>query len=43
MLPEHIKLAGDGFLELSEDRVKTLVKSEPISDVYHVEQTPFAR
>lgn len=37
------KTASDGLLELSEERLRSIMRSEPITDVYHVEQTPFAR
>lgn len=37
------KTASDGLLELSEERLRSLMRTEPITDVYHVEQTPFAR
>ncbi|CAH2073269.1 unnamed protein product, partial [Iphiclides podalirius] len=36
------KTASDGLLELSEERLRSIMRSEPITDVYHVEQTPFA-
>lgn len=35
--------ASDGLLELFEDQLRSIMRSEPITDVYHVEQTPFAR
>ncbi|KAG7307407.1 hypothetical protein JYU34_007594 [Plutella xylostella] len=38
-----LKTASDGLLELSEERLRSIMRSEPITDVYHVEQTPFAR
>lgn len=38
-----IKTASDGLLELPEDRLRSVMRSEPITSVYHVEQTPFAR
>ncbi|KAL0894230.1 hypothetical protein ABMA27_014243 [Loxostege sticticalis] len=37
------KTASDGLLELPEERLHSIMRSEPITDVYHVEQTPFAR
>ncbi|XP_050345392.1 serine/threonine-protein kinase 17A isoform X1 [Nymphalis io] len=37
------KTASDGLLELSEERLRSIMRTEPITDVYHVEQTPFAR
>lgn len=37
------KTAGDGLLELPEERLHSIMRTEPITDVYHVEQTPFAR
>lgn len=37
------KTASDGLLELSEERLRSIMHTEPITDVYHVEQTPFAR
>ncbi|KAM3961265.1 LOW QUALITY PROTEIN: death-associated protein kinase related [Aphomia sociella] len=36
------KTASDGLLELPEE-LRSIMRSEPITDVYHVEQTPFAR
>lgn len=39
----HIISAGDGLLEISNDCLRKIIRTEPISDVYHVEQTPFAR
>lgn len=33
----------DGLLSVSEDCLTTLIKNEPMSNYYHVEQTPFAR
>lgn len=38
-----IKTASDGLLELPEERLRSIMRSEPITAVYHVEQTPFAR
>ncbi|XP_047988030.1 death-associated protein kinase related isoform X1 [Leguminivora glycinivorella] len=38
-----IKTASDGLLELSEEKLRSIMRTEPITDVYHVEQTPFAR
>ncbi|KOB74290.1 putative serine/threonine protein kinase [Operophtera brumata] len=37
-----IKTASDGLLELPEERLRSIMRSEPITSVYHVEQTPFA-
>lgn len=37
------KTASDGLIELSEERLRSIMRTEPITDVYHVEQTPFAR
>ncbi|CAH1645854.1 unnamed protein product [Spodoptera littoralis] len=37
------KTASDGLLELPEERLRSLMRTEPITSVYHVEQTPFAR
>ncbi|KAL4707420.1 hypothetical protein ACJJTC_008605 [Scirpophaga incertulas] len=37
------KTASDGLLELPEDKLRAIIRNEPITDVYHVEQTPFAR
>lgn len=37
------KTASDGLLELSDERLRSIMRTEPISNVYHVEQTPFAR
>lgn len=37
------KTASDGLLELAEERLRNIMRTEPITDVYHVEQTPFAR
>ncbi|XP_053626136.1 serine/threonine-protein kinase 17A [Plodia interpunctella] len=37
------KTASDGLLELPEEKLRSIMRSEPITDVYHVEQTPFAR
>lgn len=37
------KTASDGLLELPEERLHNIMRTEPITDVYHVEQTPFAR
>ncbi|RVE43226.1 hypothetical protein evm_012106 [Chilo suppressalis] len=37
------KTASDGLLELPEERLRSIMRTEPITDVYHVEQTPFAR
>ncbi|CAF4958710.1 unnamed protein product [Pieris macdunnoughi] len=37
------KTASDGLLELSEEKLRNIMRSEPITDTYHVEQTPFAR
>lgn len=37
------KTGSDGLLELSEEKLRSIMRSEPITDVYHVEQTPFAR
>lgn len=37
------KTASDGLLELSEEQLRNIMRSEPITDTYHVEQTPFAR
>lgn len=33
----------EGLLRVSEEHLVTLIKKEPISNVYHVEHTPFAR
>lgn len=33
----------NGLLSISDDFLTSLVKNEPISNYYHVEQTPFAR
>jgi hypothetical protein len=33
----------DGLLNLPEERLIKLIKKEPMSNVYHVEHTPFAR
>jgi hypothetical protein len=33
----------EGLLSLVEDQLESLIKKEPISSVYHVEHTPFAR
>lgn len=33
----------DGLLSVSEEFLSSLIKNEPISNYYHVEQTPFAR
>lgn len=33
----------DGLLSVPEERLEKLIKKEPISNVYHVEHTPFAR
>lgn len=33
----------EGLLSVPEERLVTLIKKEPISNVYHVEHTPFAR
>lgn len=33
----------DGLLSVAEDRLVKLIKTEPITNVYHVEHTPFAR
>ncbi|XP_038215996.1 serine/threonine-protein kinase 17A [Zerene cesonia] len=38
-----IKTASDGLLELSEEKLRSIMRSDPITDTYHVEQTPFAR
>lgn len=38
-----IKTASDGLLELPEERLRSIMRPEPITSVYHVEQTPFAR
>lgn len=38
-----IKMGSDGLLELPEERLRSIMRSEPIASVYHVEQTPFAR
>ncbi|CAK1545110.1 unnamed protein product [Leptosia nina] len=37
------KTASDGLLELNEEKLRSIMRSEPITDIYHVEQTPFAR
>lgn len=37
------KTASDGLLELPEERLRSIMRSEPMTSVYHVEQTPFAR
>ncbi|XP_013195989.2 death-associated protein kinase related [Amyelois transitella] len=37
------KTGSDGLLELPEEKIRSIMRSEPITDVYHVEQTPFAR
>lgn len=39
----EVKIASDGLLEMSEERLRSIMRKEPISTVYHVEQTPFAR
>jgi hypothetical protein len=33
----------DGLLSVPEERLVKVIKKEPISNVYHVEHTPFAR
>jgi hypothetical protein len=33
----------DGLLSVPEERLVKLIKKEPISNIYHVEHTPFAR
>lgn len=38
-----IKSVGDGLLNITEDRIRLLIRKESIYDMYHVEQTPFAR
>lgn len=38
-----IKSAGDGLLNVTEERLRLLIRKDSIYDVYHVEQTPFAR
>lgn len=40
---KDIKSAGDGLLNITEERLRMLIRKESIYDVYHVEQTPFAR
>ncbi|GBP56275.1 hypothetical protein EVAR_37350_1 [Eumeta japonica] len=37
------KTASDGLLELSEERLRAVMRTEPITHVYHVEERPFAR
>lgn len=37
------KTASDGLLELPEERLRAIKRTEPIRSVYHVEETPFAR
>ncbi|CAG4912809.1 unnamed protein product [Colias eurytheme] len=37
-----IKTASDGLLELAEEKLRSIMRSDPITDTYHVEQTPFA-
>ncbi|GLV32474.1 Death-associated protein kinase related [Carabus blaptoides fortunei] len=38
-----IKSMGDGLLNVTEERLRLLIRKDSIYDVYHVEQTPFAR
>jgi len=33
----------EGLLRVPEEHLVTLIKKEPITNVYHVEHTPFAR
>lgn len=34
---------GDGLLAVDEECLKDLIVQEDINEIYHVEQTPFAR
>lgn len=34
---------GDGLLDIDDDRLKGLLVSHDINEIYEVEQTPFAR
>jgi hypothetical protein len=38
-----INAEHNGLLGIVEDQISSLIKKEPISSVYHVEHTPFAR
>lgn len=40
---KDVKSTGDGLLTVSEDLLQRLIRKDSINDVYHVEQTPFAR
>lgn len=38
-----IRPIGDGFLAVDEESLRDLIVQEDINEIYHVEQTPFAR
>lgn len=40
---KDITSSGDGLLNVSEDLLQRVIRKDSIYDVYHVEQTPFAR
>lgn len=40
---DGIRHIGDGLLEVAEERLKEFLVEGSISDLYDVEQTPFAR
>lgn len=40
---EGIRHIGDGLLEVAAERLKEFLVEGSISDLYDVEQTPFAR
>ncbi|XP_059618047.1 death-associated protein kinase related [Phlebotomus argentipes] len=42
-ISDGIRHVGDGWLEVTEERLQGLIVHEDINDVYDVEQTPFAR
>lgn len=44
MLSEGIRLSSvDGLLEINEEYLQKILVKNDISDIYDVEQTPFAR
>ncbi|GAB0091261.1 hypothetical protein DMENIID0001_060790 [Sergentomyia squamirostris] len=42
-ISDGIRHVGDGWLEVTEERLQGLIVHDDINEIYDVEQTPFAR